>query len=632
MKPKVRFLVPVWGEAYIYRFAELSLPSFLAPGNLPALAEMTDLEICLLTTSSHYPHFDRLPAVGELRQVAPLRFIEIDDIVADGHTGVTLTLAYLRGIVETGAEMTERHFLFMNSDIVLADGSFRGVARKLLEGNRVILANSIRAVSEELEPQLRREVHPAKHVLAIPPRRLVTMAMGALHPLQIAKIVNSDLCHSTQVNQFYWQADTATLISRHFLMFMLCLKPERVVTEVQSFCDYSFVPEFCPSGGAVALADSDDFFALELQHRQHEASYLRIGRAPLEDIAASLSEWTTDTHRANALNHTLIFHGNDLPPNTRAICAEADRYIRHLVALLPPKAQPYRLHPYWIGAYRSWQLRRSEFGLGEATNQPEAALESDSPSRTLHLLGLEAVVDRLSAWPSTATEAAWRLIGRLRQFTMGQPPEVPIWHPDWLDYRPLRAILRRRLAQNPDKILYVTEQPVFRRWLKDALIIRPAQMLTDDPQSPPIARHSLNLVLVELSRDDLHNVRAMLDRLRPLMEAGGQIVLFHRERAAWPAQDLESQLLNKIGFAMPLELHKTRIWFAGGEEKRHLRADFIAMMARMSEPRLIGLPIVACRALWLVARAVLINRRQARLQDQHLSVAPCSSFVMTVTI
>jgi hypothetical protein len=75
MRPKVKFLTVVWGEAYITRFATPALPSFLAPGNLPALA-----------------------AGSDLGTICPTRFVAIDDLITTSAYGFPLTLAYARAV------------------------------------------------------------------------------------------------------------------------------------------------------------------------------------------------------------------------------------------------------------------------------------------------------------------------------------------------------------------------------------------------------------------------------------------------------------------------------------------------------------------------------------------------------
>lgn len=139
-KPKVRFLTVIWGARYIEEFSRVSLPSYMAAGNLPALAEETDLEIVLLTASTSIPNFSDEPIFERLQALCSVRFIIIDDLITTGNYGVTLTLAYARGIMDAGAEQTNTNFVFMNADFVLADGSLRTLAKRLKAGERCIMA------------------------------------------------------------------------------------------------------------------------------------------------------------------------------------------------------------------------------------------------------------------------------------------------------------------------------------------------------------------------------------------------------------------------------------------------------------------------------------------------------------
>ena len=98
---KVKFLTVIWGARYIDEFARISLPSYLADGNLPALAAGTDLEILVMTSRASVPAFEDKPAFEALRRLCPVRFIFIDDLITTGVYGVTLTLAYARGIADS---------------------------------------------------------------------------------------------------------------------------------------------------------------------------------------------------------------------------------------------------------------------------------------------------------------------------------------------------------------------------------------------------------------------------------------------------------------------------------------------------------------------------------------------------
>ena len=599
MKPRVRFLVPVWGRTYISRFAELSLPCFLAPGNLPALAELTDLEIVILSVTANYPDFESEPAFRRLQAIAPVRFIAIDDLIVDNMYGVTLTLAYLRGVADTGADMVNRHFLFMNSDLLLADGSLRTVARRILEGRRVMLACSIRAISEVLEPKLRAMV--SDHVLAVTPRRLVGMALGAMHPTQIAKIVNSDLCHSIHVNQFYWQVDAETLLSRHFLMFMLCLKPERVVTEVHAFCDYSFVPEMCPTAEPIAMEDSDEFFFLEMQARESEADFLRIGRPSLDEIAQSLSRWTTQQHRQNALKHTLIFRAGELPAATEGTRNEADEYIQRLQAKLDREPKPFRQHPYWVGSYEGFLARQA----------------------VLH-----------GTAPPAVPAGGGNTVRRGYKIVFGQAPHVHIWHPDWLDLRAVSVLLRRHAAVAPRDILYVKPRiGHFDEALPAAAITSVVAVLAGKPCQTQSAVEGFTFALVELQRSELAHTRTLIEMLRPSMAPGAQIAVFLQVAGQLSdSTDLADELMRNIGLVAPADLSKTHFVFAGGPAKRRLHLLFNRCATLYTRKGLALLPVSLLGIALVCILAAVNNAVQARRQDLRLAVKDCSSFLLTVDV
>jgi hypothetical protein len=246
MRPKAKFLTAVWGKTYIARFASLSLPSFLAPGNLPALAQATDLEVVIMTRHDDIEYFENHATFRKLLAICPVRFVEIDDLITTKVYGVTLTLAYARPVIACGPDMLDTHFVFMNADFVLADGSLRALCKHILANRSIVLGPSFRATAEAVEPLLESAIDSSSGALSIPPRQLAALSLPHPHPTTIAKTLNQDFCHSRQPNQFFWQVDEQTILGRYYLIFMLCLKPERIITTINGFCDYSFVPEMCP--------------------------------------------------------------------------------------------------------------------------------------------------------------------------------------------------------------------------------------------------------------------------------------------------------------------------------------------------------------------------------------------------
>ena len=540
MRPRVRFLTVVWGDTYIERFAKLALPSFLAPGNLPAVAATCELEVVIMTTRDDVEAFEAHAAFRALRSVCPVRFIEIDDLISPGVYGVTLTLAYMRAIAASGAEMVNTHFIFMNADFVLADGSLRSLSKHILAGRAIVLGPSFRATAEAIEPRLRAQVDESS-TLTIPPRELAGLALAHPHPTTIAKTLNQGLCHSREPNQFFWQVDEHTVLGRYFLIFMLCLKPERLITSINSYCDYSFIPEMCPSGDEVAMGDSDEFFMLELQRREQEMDYLRFGRPSEDAIAASLSKWTTAEQR-RAASHDIVFHGRAVPAGIAQVKAEAQAFIERIGRKLGPPVS-HAGHPYWVSALYWFASVRAERRLAELpaelseaglpkgwamANSPHAAADGTWRSLRTLLVGL--------SYPLRA------ILSAAHKRVMGLPPFVTPLSPHWLDYQHLRQALGAIFKADGTILLIVRERGEFIDELfksdKRVRFVSVSDVLLSglpiaDSEEQPMS------VLVYLRHTELRYMHRLIEICTPALPGRSDWHVFvHRPNGGLAAEDL----------------------------------------------------------------------------------------------
>src|SRR6476661_291810 len=63
----IQLLVPVWGTPFISQFLRVSLPTLLAPGNLPALAKSLPCKLVFLTSSDDATILNDHPAIYYMR-------------------------------------------------------------------------------------------------------------------------------------------------------------------------------------------------------------------------------------------------------------------------------------------------------------------------------------------------------------------------------------------------------------------------------------------------------------------------------------------------------------------------------------------------------------------------------------
>ena len=220
-----------------------------------------------------------LSSFQAIGKVCATRLVPLDDLLTDFHGdyGTILTYALFRGFGDLGERMTETYLLFLNADFIISDGSLRHLAQLMHQGERLIHAPSFRVVFEDVWPQLQTRVDTNSWTLSVPSREMAKLALAHKHPTVKARTVNQRLCHQKWMDQFYWYVDEDTLIGYQSPVALVAIKPERVVGEPKVFWDYGFIPEAAPTQTPHFITDSDDFFMIEPQNRDHQALLIRVG-------------------------------------------------------------------------------------------------------------------------------------------------------------------------------------------------------------------------------------------------------------------------------------------------------------------------------------------------------------------
>jgi 2-polyprenyl-3-methyl-5-hydroxy-6-metoxy-1,4-benzoquinol methylase len=429
----------------------------------------------------------------------------------------------------TGEAMLDTCFFFLVSDYIVADGSLASVIKLMLAGASAVQSGNFQIIAEEALPWLERERVPGQDALVLPPRRLMQQTLSHVHPTTIANTVNLPVSHNSHANRLFWRVDENTLIGRFYLLHMLCIRPEIRDFVIGASCDYSFIPEMCPSGNVAVITDSDQYLVVEAQPRHHEADFLRLGPAVPKQIASSLSEWTTALHRDN-VRQTLIFHGADLPVSLDSAVGEADSFISEIGRWLKAKPMPHRGHPYWRGAIAAHH--------GETGRRPN---EDD----------WQLMLGRRATWTT-------RLAGGLRNFLLGRAPHVRRWHPRWRDFEGPRNVLAQ-LLDNPEKrLLIVSSRPTpMTNWLADR---------SENVRRIPISRlPRANLDLIDTAEDrfdacyleigdsDLDRAHLVVDQIVPLLRPDAEILLAsYNERWVSGAE----VFAEKVGNGLPPIFHR----------------------------------------------------------------------------
>lgn len=550
-RPTIKILIAVWGESYIRRFEALSLSSILSPNNLPALAEHCDVEFVFLTRRSEFEHFAGLDLMTRIQEHASIRYEAIDDLIVPGLYTVTLTLAFTRGMRIFGQAMTEMHFMYWNADFVIGDGSLRHLRRCVAEGRHLVLAGSVRVISEEVEPALRRRIG-ADGVLDASPRELMRHLYEHPHLMQVAKTVNQSFCWARHPNHLFWNVDGQTTIARFFQIFMFCIRPTRVRLTMDGYCDYSFVPAFCPGEPIHVVQDSDDICLLELQGRWQEAEDVLFGPGRDEAWLASIDEWCTPEH-AEIARRPIVYHSGDLGPALDGALAESAGFVEDVLKRIRDPA-PHPGHYYWIYGVAAWNLRRSE---QEALAGWPPELDMRLPVGALKHPSFDYDRGR-RALPPAAAPSGW--YGRLKRAVVGEAPEITRLHPDFAALAPLihaARQVRSRLREQPGyTILLVAE---LGSWIDRILTLHEGHVYRTEPLIAATWRFepepAVDEVVIYQARGSAADLEKMIKNVAPALRSGGRLTVL-RHYPIYAEADLVEVARDRLGFAVAPYAHK----------------------------------------------------------------------------
>ena len=370
MKRRLRIITYAWGRQYVANLLDITLAAVLAPGNLPALAEVFDCEFVLLTEQGLFEQVETHPIYRRLQTYAKARLIPIDDLLVAPLYGLTLTWATYRGMEDLGETCTDTDFLFFTADWIPADGSYRTLIPHLLKRERLIVAPSYCVISEKVLPKLREWIDPETGILAMPAREMAALGIPNRHNTIRGKTINSHLFHMDIIEQFYWLVDPDTLLGHQMPIAIVCMSPERWVPAPNTFWDYGTVSELCPNVKPTVLGDSDDFLMIELRNESTYDDGLRMGWPDVDTIGRKLAGFVTRDHTVYG-RHQLVLHSKDLPPETKVASTKLHAFVDRVFTHFDGKEVAHAGHPFWSFQSSIFDIARrcSEIGLG-AGNRP----------------------------------------------------------------------------------------------------------------------------------------------------------------------------------------------------------------------------------------------------------------------
>jgi hypothetical protein len=374
-KRPTRIITYAWGENYLHELLSLTLPALLAPGNLPSVSVLVPCELIILTEERFFATVNSHTAIVKAKQFCPVRLIGLDDLIAlKDKYGMALTHALHRGFSDLGQSMTETWQIFLNADFILADGSLRNLLRRLASGERLVASPSYCVDSTAVVPELHRRVDQKTSALCIPPRELAALAIRYRHNTIRGKTVNERPFNIRHMDQFYWLVDNSTLLGHQMPIAIVGMRPERYLSEVNSYWDYGLMREFCPETEVCVLGDSDEFLMIELRAKEVAEDQIASAWPEPAQIAERMMVFLTQYQREFA-RHPLTLHAGELRAEVDNARERLRGYVDEVLSYLPSFLPSHIHHPQWDYHLPGFMESRHKFlsaRLGSLTETTEA--------------------------------------------------------------------------------------------------------------------------------------------------------------------------------------------------------------------------------------------------------------------
>ena len=613
MAQSARLIIPVWGERYVNKVLSVTLPAVLAPGNLPALSRMFDVELVLVTESRLFDLVRGSPSFQAAARICTVRLVPLDDLISNvyGDYGMVLTYALFRGFADLGARMTEVFLLLLNADFIICNNSLRQVGQLMSEGKRVILAPSFRVVLEDVWPRLADSVDAESGALSVSSRELVRLALANKHPTVQARTINQRLRHLVWMDQYYWYVDDDTMIGYQSPMALVAIRPQRVVTEPSTFWDYGFIPDAAPTATATYIGDSDDFFMIELQSRDAGREMMRIGWLSLDELARTEAARATKEHRESS-KQLLVVHAGDLPSDLQAFIDQSRVFMGAFERRLPSTPAPHIGHPVlgqWFEDTRGRQ-RGARASMSSAQIGHEL---SGAPGMTVVPRGRKSAAGVL------------RMLKVIYGNTFGLPPQVTKFHPFWAENSPVSAKIAAWRNEGRPNILWISSgDTVFRRLLSNR--VDPAALLAPHIRVALLEQAPYDACLCQLTLTELEDLNRLYAAIRPLIRENGQIIVaVMKEKNVFEGAEFP------LAHADYPDVDVSAIHFHGTAMTGILRALYMRA-ARVFVDRPIARGIITGGALFLLAPFVRAANACARRRDSAVFSPMWTSLTIEFTV
>ena len=291
----------VWGQNFVRKFVEFSLPAQLMPGNLPTLGQDSNVVYHIYTDRRSGHALEA--AIAILRGVVDVEIHYLEDLSDNNGRLVLMVAAPLKSpeykyflqkhCVRDCAKYAsegEDALILLDSNFVIADGGLGRLAASWKNGIRAIMVSVLRT-NEAAFTNIWQQNHKS-----IASDKLFETARQYFHPLQKSYFVGSDAPTSYPI-QVCWPVAGDQIYTRSFLPHPLMVPVRPAIGKYQSTMDYDLALRVCEDSEISICENSDEILICKFSEISHQAASSPGPALTPENLALFILTSTHHRHR-----------------------------------------------------------------------------------------------------------------------------------------------------------------------------------------------------------------------------------------------------------------------------------------------------------------------------------------------
>ncbi len=299
---KFTLITPVWGEGHTKLFLEVGLPSLLARGNIPRLAEVSRVNYLIYTKKSDFTAIKNASIFKDLERIIDVSIHVFEDIYPNPHSA--MSECHKQGF--SYAVKNNGYAVFIPPDCIWSHSSLAAMYNIVNRGYKIIHMSGLRLVRESFCAELK----PSPSTLCLSSRELVTIALRHLHPITLSHFFNEYTGGLMPANLF-WGVEQNNILARCFHLHPLMVYGTKRKCDFKSTIDDDLGLVFdAAEHDEYVVTDSDELIAFEISSLSHQvlAAY-RKGN--IDDIVSWAKVCTNIKHR-DLIKNPIYIHSDDI--------------------------------------------------------------------------------------------------------------------------------------------------------------------------------------------------------------------------------------------------------------------------------------------------------------------------------